>query len=116
MDGGELRKKLLDNRSTLKIKFKRNLIAGKYSDPDIHGVSVNEEALLVDVSYGERTSFNYPARVVVLDVIVTRLSKRQVHYIEEGMGFVSTRDMERQCNVELVFPDSVNFHDALKIL
>jgi len=115
MDTKELHRKLLDNHGPLKIKFKNNFDVGRFSSPEVDGVYLNEEAYLVGVEYGERVFFNYP-RATVIDVIVSRLSKRQTRQIDRGMAFIPAEQMEKAINAEIVLPENVDFNNVLEII
>ena len=113
MDRKELHRKLLDNHGPLKIKFKNNFGVGRFSSPEIDGVYLNEEAYLARVEYGERVFFNYPQSATVIDVIVSRLSKRQTTQIDRGMAFIQ---MEKAINAEIVLPENIDFNNVLEII
>jgi len=116
MDTKELHRKLLDNHGPLKIKFKNNFGVGRFSSPEIDGVYLNEEAYLARVEYGERVFFNYPPSVTVIDVIVSRLSKRQTRQIDQGMAFIPAEQMEKAINAEIVLPENIDFNNVLEII
>ena len=117
MDRKELHRKLLDNHGRpLKIKFKNNFGVGRFSSPEIDGVYLNEEAYLARVEYGERVFFKYPQSATVIDVIVSRLSKRQTRQIDQGMAFIPAEQMEKAINAEIVLPENIDFNNVLEII
>ena len=116
MDTKELHRKLLDNHGPLKIKFKNNFGVGRFSSPEIDGVYLSEEAYLARVEYGERVFFNYPQSATVIDVIVSRLSKRQTRQIDQGMAFIPAEQMEKAINAEIVLPENIDFNNVLEII
>ena len=117
MDRKELHRKLLDNHGRpLKIKFKNNFDVGRFSSPEIDGVYLNEEAYLTGVEYGEIVFFNYPQSATVIDVIVSRLSKRQTRQIDQGMAFIPAEQMEKAINAEIVLPENIDFNNVLEII
>ena len=117
MDRYELHQKLLkSDTNRLKIKFKNYFTTGRFSTPHIESVSPNEIAFLTDVQYDQRVFYNYPQGVTVIDVLVTRLSKRQRLRIEHGEAFIPVEYMEEVFPVEIVLPEEIDFDDVLKII
>ena len=116
MNRKELHKKLIKNDYCLEIKFKHNFEVGSFGVPKVFGVVEGEKALLTNVEYDQRVFFNYPQSVAVIDIVVNRLSKRQVNQIDKGMAFIPADKMEKQCNAEIVLPEEIDFYDVFEII